>query len=489
VHKNAVNKPGYCRLFPLSGLVCEPGQLQQIIDAINNKVITTPDPTTIPAGYTYLGQFIDHEITHMRHLTEPPTARQLETASLQQGRHSCFDLDSIYGSGLDDPLVPYRMDGCFYSEFTRDELIYDLPRGAGKKGWEARIADYHNDENFIVAQMQVLFMNAHNRLVAHYRTEITNLEQRFQHVRNELSLMLQAVVVYDFLPRFLDQQVYQQFFAEAGVSSAHGLAGIAPLLSFHPQQAAMPVEFVGAAFRFGHSLVRGSYPLNDDHQLPVGLRALFGLTGKGGLRSLEDGTPGSDLQLYRIDWRYFFELDYPDFANALSLKPKLADQLRDLINEQPGMQDLLWRNLMRGSELGLPSGQQCCEWLLANHPDYCEALGLRALSAEQISHHDLGPVLHDCGLAAQVPLWLYVLMEPAFNDSDHTRLGKLGSVIVAETFRMLLGASVPSLLTLGGSVSAIAQHYPVCGAWLQKRKASEPNFIRHLLHFVQEGIK
>jgi hypothetical protein len=489
VQKADINKPGYCRLFPLPGLDCSESQLQHIIDAINNKVITTPDPTTIPAGYTYLGQFIDHEITHMRHLTEPPTTTRLEPSGLQQVRNCRLDLDSLYGSGLADPLVPYRSDGCFYSEFIADGLIYDLPRGAGKKGWEARIAEYHNDENFIVAQMQVLFMNAHNRLMTHYRADIADVEQRFQRVRSELSLMLQAVVVYDFLPRFLDRQVYENFFGAAASVAACEQSLFSPLLASTPEQAAMPVEFVGAAFRFGHSLVRGSYPLNDHYHLPVSLRAIFGLTGKGGLRCLEDGSTGSDLYSCRIDWRYYFELDYPDFVNALSLKPKLADQLRELINEQPGMRDLLWRNLMRGRELGLPSGQQCCEWLLAQRRDYCAALGLSALSAEQIAQHDLGPVLQRCGLATQVPLWLYVLLEPAFNKSDHTRLGKLGSVIVAETFRMLLGVSVPSLIALGSPVSEIARRYPVCGGWLQRHQKGEPNFMRHLLHFVQRGIK
>lgn len=473
----------YFRLFPVAPCHYEREQLQQIVQAINDNVITTADPSPTPAGYTYLGQFIDHEITHMQHLTELPATAVLATEALVQRRHCAFDLDSIYGSGLADAVVPYTVDGCFYSEFMQGQRLYDLPRGGGRNGYAARIAEFHNDENFIVAQMQVLFMNAHNQLMRHYHAEITDVEQRFNHVRSELSLLLQAIVVHDLLPRFIDSQVWQFFFGPQAPASA----GVPHLLqSIGSAKAGLPIEFAGAAYRFGHSLVRGTYPLNDDYQLPVNLRKLFGLTGKGGLRSLEDAQAGADLRRYAIDWKYFFPLGYPWYSNALTLKPKIADQLRELINEVAGHQDLLLRNLLRGQELGLASAQSIGVWLQTAMPEYCRLLDFTPLTAGHIASHDLGPVLRRAGIEQQVPLWLYVLMEPAFNRSNHTRLGKLGSLILAETFRMLLRCSTPSLLSWGnnfhehengeGSLVNAAEdlrkRYPVAGSLLSSHRSS-----------------
>src|SRR5438132_9715152 len=51
---------------------------------------------SIPAGYTYLGQFIDHDITF-----DPVSSlqRQADPYALWDFRTPRFDLDSVYGSG------------------------------------------------------------------------------------------------------------------------------------------------------------------------------------------------------------------------------------------------------------------------------------------------------------------------------------------------------------------------------------------------------
>lgn len=477
----------YFRMFPVRPAHYERAQLLAIVEAVDNKVVTIPDPSPTPAGYTYLGQFIDHEITHMVHLSEPAGALALPLENLQQRRNCAFDLDSIYGVGLGDPVVPYTADGLFYSEFSSNGRLYDLPRGAGASGYEARIAEYHNDENFIVAQMQVLFMNAHNRLMRHYSPVIADVEERFNQARNELALLLQALIVNDFLPQFLDRRIHQCFF---GLQDTSMPGDFALLSGITPANAGIPVEFAGAAYRFGHSLVRGSYPLNDQFHTPVSLRALFGLTGKGGLRCLETGERGTNLERYAIDWKYYFPLGYPDYSNALSIKPKIADQLRELVNETPGHQDLMLRNLLRGQELGLPGAQEVAQWLMGQYPEYCAALNFTPLSAEQIVRHDLGTVLMQQGLEQQVPLWLYVLMEPAFNDSSYARLGKLGSLILAETFRMLLRCSRPSWLELsrsGTELAAMHRQYPVCASlWSEACRLAPGGLMDRFIKFIDE---
>src|SRR3954471_3395643 len=65
----------------------------------------TPDAEENPgieAGYTYLGQFIDHDITFdpTSHLREKLTDEQLRT--LPDFRTPRLDLDCLYGRGPDD---------------------------------------------------------------------------------------------------------------------------------------------------------------------------------------------------------------------------------------------------------------------------------------------------------------------------------------------------------------------------------------------------
>ncbi len=54
--------------------------------------------TEIPAGYTYLGQFIDHDITLDRK-TELTVNGNVEPGCIENFRTPSLDLDSLYGNG------------------------------------------------------------------------------------------------------------------------------------------------------------------------------------------------------------------------------------------------------------------------------------------------------------------------------------------------------------------------------------------------------
>src|SRR5919198_95499 len=83
------------------------------IDAINALVslmedageAASDDNTKIPSGYTYLGQFIDHDITF-----DPMSviSKQNDPDALVDFRTPRLDLDSLYGSGPSDQ--PYLYD-------------------------------------------------------------------------------------------------------------------------------------------------------------------------------------------------------------------------------------------------------------------------------------------------------------------------------------------------------------------------------------------
>ena len=72
-----------------------------------------PDPAldnpAIPAGYTYLGQFIDHDLTF-----DPVSSltRQNDPDALTDFRSPRFDLDCVYGRGpSDDPFLYEKGSG------------------------------------------------------------------------------------------------------------------------------------------------------------------------------------------------------------------------------------------------------------------------------------------------------------------------------------------------------------------------------------------
>src|SRR3954454_4619004 len=54
----------------------------------------------IPAGFTYLGQFVDHDLTADRTAVE--MGEHVSPAELLQGRSPKLDLDSLYGAGPGD---------------------------------------------------------------------------------------------------------------------------------------------------------------------------------------------------------------------------------------------------------------------------------------------------------------------------------------------------------------------------------------------------
>jgi hypothetical protein len=64
----------------------------------------------IPALYTYLGQFIDHDITF-----DPASTlqKQDDPDALTDFRSPAFDLDNVYGRGPDDEPYMYDTDKSF----------------------------------------------------------------------------------------------------------------------------------------------------------------------------------------------------------------------------------------------------------------------------------------------------------------------------------------------------------------------------------------
>ena len=168
----------------------------------------------------------------------------------------------------------------------------------------------------------------------------------------------------------------------------------------------MPVEFSGAAYRFGHSMVRNSYQTND----------LEGVEQPRPIFSTSEGS--RDLRGFRpmlkenvIQWHRFLEMGHiPQMAR------KIDTRLSNALTELPFTGDkpnnmLAFLNLKRGVNLGLPSGENVA----------------KKLCVEPIN----------IGCNEPESLWYYVLKE-ADQQCNGENLGSVGSTIVCAVFAGLL---------------------------------------------------
>ena len=376
-----------------------------------------------PAGYGIFGQFVDHDLTF------DPTSdidRRNDPAALRNFRTPALDLDSLYRTNAEAAPFLYDHEADERKLLTGEAVAPDADDGGGLSGLPgtdlqrneqgvAVIGDPRNDENVVVSQLQLAFANFHNRVVDHLRGPGSSLVEDGESVLEAAQRLVrwhyQWVVRHDFLPRICDRYVLDDV-EERG--RQHFLsAGDTP---------AIPVEFAGAAYRFGHSMIPHSFDVNGE----VGELPLFP-TGPADERNLRGGRPvPSDLV---VDWSRLLDTGDGDYQPSRKTDPRLAPALFDL--PISGDSSLAVRNLRRGKALGLPSGQDVAA-RMGYDPIRNEAFGEDSAIMETLRAHGRGA-------DPDSPLWYYVLAEAAYHQ-DGERLGAVGSRIVAETLIGLLEA-------------------------------------------------
>ena len=383
----------------IAGLMLEPEGPADAIEGENPG---------LPVGYTYFGQFVDHDITF-----DPTSslARLNDPDRLVNFRTPRFDLDNLYGEGPDDEPFMYDQVPGSRGRFLIGKVQFsseaDLPRN--EQG-TALIGDPRNDENLIVSQMQLAFLLLHNRVIARVEAEegLTGREA-FTRAQTLVRWHYQWVVLFDFLPRICGAAVVDQV-----LRRKPGGTGFAVDLRFYKFRDApfMPVEFSGAAYRFGHSQIRQRYDLN---AVVTGVPIFLPPESNPG--------PTSDLRGFRrlpgmwsLDWRRFLDL-----GGGVPQKSRRIDaRLNRALSSIPAGSDpahgasLAALNLLRGWRLGLPSGQAVA----------------RAVGAVPLSTADLG--LSEDVAGSEAPLWYYVLKEAELSAAG-AHLGPVGGRIVAET--------------------------------------------------------
>ena len=437
-------------------------------------IVTNP---CIPSGYTYLLQFIAHDMVD----SVPSFSAQGENISLgaRNVRSTPLHLDTLYGSGPEEATYAY--------EFTADQRLRGLiPRTrlrAGRRAApqsvppefnrycpfrdvarnisqtvpgtldgnrllsEVMLADPRNDAHALISQLTILFQLLHNHVLSlvegatkpfatSNRLPPRELAYRqFNCARTIVTLIYHSIVEKDVLRLILDKGVYRRYVVERRELLDRGTS--------------IPLEFASGAFRFGHAMVREEYSINSRfrRQRTTGALERSAMVPDPTLLPIKEN--------WFVDWAHFFEVDADITPNLSSLiRPRYPAVFSDESFLWPPKTDgdvtgLLYRDLLSSAFGGLLSVPALIRTARERGFDGIEDFEndlkprLRAwLSA------DPDPDMDD--LANDPPLPFFVLFEAARIGRDDAnggrdeangrcddanggqRLGPLGSVIVAE---------------------------------------------------------
>jgi len=396
------------------------GPVALIVDPalnVNNPNANSPAGT---AGTTFMGQFIDHDITFdtTSRLGVPTAPRQSPNA-----RVPALDLDSVYGAGpVADPLLYDPRDRAKF-RIESGGLFEDLPRlpdGA------AVVADPRNDENLVIAGLQAAFLKFHNHAVDFVRARgAADPAAAFAQARRLTTWHYQWIVTNEILPSFVGRALVDDILVR----------GRRFYRVDDEAAAAVPVEFQGAAYRFGHSLVRPSYRANLRGDNGV---AFFGFVFDSAAQGQSDPADlrgGARAPRRFIGWQTFFDFRDGEVKPRKKIDTRISTPLFDLplgaIADGSAPTSLPQRNLLRHLTWQLPSGQRVAE----------------AMRAPVLSSRDFSELAgYGLGLERNTPLWYYVLREAALIGGGEI-LGPVGGRIVGEVIIGLLQADRDSYLS------------------------------------------
>jgi hypothetical protein len=387
-----------------------------------------PDGTAA-AGMTFFGQFIDHDITLD---AQSAIGTRIDPRSIRNVRTPALDLDCVYGDGDEASPYLYHPDHHGFLLFGTKRNAHDLARNSHGT---ALIGDFRNDENQIVSQIQGAFVSMHNILMTALQKDEHMVPKAFEGIRSQaiaqgfkpserpfqaarriLRLHYQWIILNDFLPSFVDADVLKGIrhaFAEGKLPKP-----------FTADSPIMPIEFSGAAYRFGHATVQNDYELNDT---------------SGNVKLFEMARDEFNARPEALNISFSKLFDYKGNAKFQKARPigrKLAGSIFNLhfIGEplriggrELSLEDsrkLPHRNVFRDRmTLELPSGQQMAR--LMHVPEI-------AAPKELLDH----------GIS-KTPLWYYCLHEA---EKHGGKLGPVGGTIVAGTLIRLLTLDPESIL-------------------------------------------
>ena len=461
---------------------------------------TNPDNPTMTAGSTFVGQFIDHDITFDQ--TSRMGVPQNPTLS-PNTRTPALDLDSVFGGGpaLRPDLYVTNPDGTAGPTLLIGDggVFEDVPRIANPDGtYSAILGDPRNDENVIIAGLHCAHIRFYNRVLSELDSmrlgpylsaagvsDLTTPHYRFLVARLLTLWHYQWLLVNEHLPQIVGQPLVDDIVA-------NGTRYYRPRVG----QGYLPIEFGAAAYRFGHSIIRPSYranftsgtvpggspdPAADPFFAPIFDPAQPAFDGPV-VTDRDDLLGGYPAPRRYIGWQTFFDFGDGQVKNNKKVDTSLSSPLFSLplpaiapkTEQTPTV--LPQRTLLRQLTWKLPSGQAIAD-----------ELGVDRLTRRELS--DIASIYKPFG--ARTPLWYYVLAESK-HVTGGLHLGPTGGRIVAETLIGLLRADPSSYL------SAAPRFTPFLDADLVLGPRTNPSITgtstytqAHFLHYagaVQSGV-
>jgi hypothetical protein len=474
-----------------------------------------PDPTLerwenprIPSGYTYLLQFVAHDLVHS---AIPLSVAGELGADTANARRAALKLETLFGSGpVGSPFV-YALDapnddrrtklrlgrmrwkekgveaGCPFRDIARTpaENVTGIDRGiAGHRValTEALIADPRNDDHAIMSQLTALFALLHNGLIDIVRrgepstgpnASLGAAYNRFLCARDALTSIYHNIIRKDLMQRVMHPVIYAAYSGSTPsfIDRPVPFKNDAAFRGLQEQSGwQVPLEFSHGAFRFGHAMVRPEYVINDlaTHDLNKTLEKT----------SANDSVnmPLDDTWIVR--WSRFFQIkgSRPNFSRRIG--PYLSDGLgNDQIFpafDQTNRVGLLYRDLLGAALAGLWSVDALLAEIAVRRPLFVgmsRLLADRPYRVSQIREWLASEPAYG-GLTAEdietlsndPPLPLFILFE-AMQQAEGLSLGPLGSIIVSEViFGALVTDEIPAVSRAASLAEALAgissRYYP-----------------------------
>jgi hypothetical protein len=410
-----VDQPGrFGRIFPKSKYAPTREAIKELAATMMEPDTPSGDNPEVALGFTFLGQFVDHDLTLD---TTAIAGQQADPAATTDFRTANFDLDNLYGSGpgvsrfLYDVLGPWGKNPVKLAMDAERE--FDVPRNSQNT---ALIGDMRNDENFLVSQLHLAFLKFHNavvdRLLNADRAKYSGIDGNamlFMDAHQTVRWHYQWILLHEFLPTILDagqladvREQGRKFFCWKELGADFPF---------------MPVEFSTTAYRLGHTMLRQDYQVNDIIHKDLFELPVF-------------GSPKLGSAIEKLDFTKFF--DFP--GKPLAQRARLFDAkitipvftLPFIDAKQDPPVSLPERNMLRGLIFNIPSGQQAARMM--NNA----GLGLKVYTNAELGIDDAKMP----GLRGETPLFYYILKESELGGGQ--RLGPVGSRIVAEVFHGLL---------------------------------------------------
>lgn len=439
----------------------DPAKARQILTALYSllPIADSADNERIPSGYTYLLQFVAHDLVNT---TVPFWAAAEAGVPSRNMRAAALGLDTLYGGGPTacplafEPagtMVDYRTrlrlgqvsdaaalgpdaGACPFRDLARLKLDTAASACNFADATQVYVADERSDDNTLLSQIVVLFTIMHNAIAA--KLEHLGPQACFTHASTALLTMYHAIISQDLMPRLLDPSVYDTLKGRAANSK-----------DWLWQGSDIPLEFTHGAFRVGHAMVRPFYQLNTDSKFDV--QQVLGGPVVG--EPDRDPLPSSWI----VEWQRFFDFGTvkPNYSMKLAIHQQ---QPLDFVGDfQPvaanSPDHLTIRDWLSAASARTGRLDTLLDAARQLYPDAAPMDGT-AIKAwlNDLVQTSLGPeaakrTVRDAieTLTTDLPLPLYILLEAQRDPIDGAHLGPLGSMIVGETIFRCLRAAEASL--------------------------------------------